>query len=584
MGSHGDNVTLQDWGHHELDSHYERYGAEEYDHVKVMREFVAWLKKNNLEPSDVKGFTPDGHVILKPKTQRANYKPDVMFSAEECTYCGYEMAISPCCETSYCSCQDFDCDCEKHYDPTGDNYPDIDDETGERYGNWEWSDDYWYQPKNAESFSAEGKCDLFCNGKNDRDKGSLFCVPCMEEWEERMKKNKDFQNLYNPPEDYYRAEELKRDSCCCGATKSKPCACMILGVMECNATCPCALEKERNWGGDSQGQLATALRNARIKGKEPKKPLKIEKLDAETSGQWEIGEQLEEAQMNAEFEGNKLMVGSHDFDDGSMMVGVGTEDIGADDPDFMEMMIDKTGKIDYFSLPLGKDGFQRTYGVKPSHYGKMVTEKETNASKGGDFDRKHAEPYAGRTPEQQAILDERKRKLDYRLALGAKYPRKCSFCLAGIHKGLEDGSLTQKEFDTYMNDPMFPTEGGCERHDYWIAEEEYYHPDGEYDDGGGEMGCGPCQWYGDYDIGMAPAAEHTCIECEEGVCEGCYDSKTEMCLECAHDKATVKEAPKGIDTFTEPFEESSLDSGTAKSIVVGIGIGLLACFGYNKWK
>ena len=115
-------------------------------------------------------------------------------------------------------------------------------------------------------------------------------------------------------------------------------------------------------------------------------------------------------------------------------------------------------------------------------------------------------------------------------------------------------------------------------------EEEYYHPDGEYDDGGGEMGCGPCQWYGDYDIGMAPAAEHTCIECEEGVCDGCYDSKTEMCLECAHDKATVKEAPKGIDTFTQPFEESSLDSGTVKSIAVGIGLGLLGCFGYNKWK
>jgi len=55
-----------------------------------------------------------------------------------------------------------------------------------------------------------------------------------------------------------------------------------------------------NWGGDPEGQLATALRNARIKAKQPKKPLKIEKLDAETSGQWEIGEQLEEAQMNAE--------------------------------------------------------------------------------------------------------------------------------------------------------------------------------------------------------------------------------------------------------------------------------------------
>ena len=115
----------------------------------------------------------------------------------------------------------------------------------------------------------------------------------------------------------------------------------------------------------------------------------------------------------------------------------------------------------------------------------------------------------------------RKRKQDYRLALGAKYPRKCTFCLAGIHEGLEDGSLTQEEFDTYMNDPMFPTPTGCERHDYWIAEDE---------------------------------------------------------------KATVKEATKGIDTFTKPFEESSLDSGTVKKVLVGLGIGALALFGYNKWK
>ena len=139
----------------------------------------------------------------------------------------------------------------------------------------------------------------------------------------------------------YGAEELKKDSCCCGATKSNPCACMIQGVMECNATCPCSLEKKgaetyedswekgvirlaidsgcfsdeyaewvyrqidgasstlnnprfkkiidkrwglnaENWGGDPEGKLALALQKARDKAKEPRKPLKIEKLEAET--------------------------------------------------------------------------------------------------------------------------------------------------------------------------------------------------------------------------------------------------------------------------------------------------------------
>jgi hypothetical protein len=42
----------------------------------------------------------------------------------------------------------------------------------------------------------------------------------------------------------FDAETLAKDSCCCGATKTDPCACMIKGVMECSATCPCSLEKK----------------------------------------------------------------------------------------------------------------------------------------------------------------------------------------------------------------------------------------------------------------------------------------------------------------------------------------------------
>ena len=70
---------------------------------------------------------------------------------------------------------------------------------------------------------------------------------------------------------------------------------------------------------------------------------------------------------DAEYMEEELMVGSHDFDDGSMMVGIGTD---VDDPDFMEMMIDADGDIEYFSLPIGEGGWMRSYKVKPSHYGK----------------------------------------------------------------------------------------------------------------------------------------------------------------------------------------------------------------------
>ena len=41
---------------------------------------------------------------------------------------------------------------------------------------------------------------------------------------------------------------------------------------------------------------------------------------------------------------------------------------------------------------------------------------------------------------------------------------------------------------------------------------------------------------------------------------------------------------KGIDTFTQPFEEASLDSGGTKKVLLGIGLGIIGYFGYNKWK
>ena len=115
---------------------------------------------------------------------------------------------------------------------------------------------------------------------------------------------------------------------------------------------------------------------------------------------------------NAQIDGEKLMVGGYDFDDGSMMVGVGTEDIGSQDPDFMEMMIDKDGKIKYFTMPMGGNDYQRLYKPKPAHYGKMKTQNETNESAGGDFiridgDGKHAETFGVETYDEKGmrILD-----------------------------------------------------------------------------------------------------------------------------------------------------------------------------------
>ena len=105
---------------------------------------------------------------------------------------------------------------------------------------------------------------------------------------------------------------------------------------------------------------------------------------------------------DAQMDGEKLRVGGYDFADGSLMVGVGTEDIGSQDPDFMSMIIDKDGKLKYFTMPMGENDYQRLYKPKPAHYGKMKTQNETNESAGGDFIRIDGDrnamfeaPYAG---------------------------------------------------------------------------------------------------------------------------------------------------------------------------------------------
>ena len=115
-----------------------------------------------------------------------------------------------------------------------------------------------------------------------------------------------------------------------------------------------------------------------------------------------------------EIDGEKLMVSSSNFDDGSMIVSVGTTDFNNyGDSDFMEIMINKEGKIDYLTLPVGKDDYQRMYKIKPSHYGRMKTQNETNESAGGDFiridgDGKYAESFGA---EGQPIYERKYRQI-----------------------------------------------------------------------------------------------------------------------------------------------------------------------------
>ena len=81
-------------------------------------------------------------------------------------------------------------------------------------------------------------------------KGSII-----DSWRQ-VKKDGFSKELYQPIEKGAEKGELKKDSCCCGATKKNPCECMYEGVMNCSATspmCPCykAINKgvtDKYWG------------------------------------------------------------------------------------------------------------------------------------------------------------------------------------------------------------------------------------------------------------------------------------------------------------------------------------------------
>jgi len=101
---------------------------------------------------------------------------------------------------------------------------------------------------------CKGSCDCSEDeGKNEIPLQNVFCecgfgqpygsgMPC--ESCEPIAEKIESHNRKAQLKAKFSAESLKKDSCCCGATKSKPCACMIQGIMECSATCPCSLEKK----------------------------------------------------------------------------------------------------------------------------------------------------------------------------------------------------------------------------------------------------------------------------------------------------------------------------------------------------
>lgn len=112
--------------------------------------------------------------------------------------------------------------------------------------------EYEKSQQGAESFGAEDTKGYYepyafcewCSDEIQKEsdavsmRGEIICKGCKEAWGEQ------------PVDGGFGAEskvELKRDSCCCGATVENPCLCMKEGVMNCSSVepkCPCYAAKD----------------------------------------------------------------------------------------------------------------------------------------------------------------------------------------------------------------------------------------------------------------------------------------------------------------------------------------------------
>ena len=447
----------------------------------------------------------------------------------------------------------------------------------------------------------------------------------------------------------YRAEGEK-DSCCCGATKIHPCACMIQGIETCSATCPCSLEKK---GAESFGDRVCNICNeikptraykfGRFVGMyEPVQViirdycdpcaesdgLTITK-DAEGIGQWEIGEQLEEAQMNAEDEKEKCPLCSEKIDfeeayielprslcDGCYDAVMEKRHDHAYSAELIASSV-KFGAGEYIDFGLG--GY---HTVPLPHFDFMEDVTYGDDIQIGfaiNVDAIDRWEIQGLGPGGWIYLD--------------RYPE----ALQALK--IETGEWLEKNgFDLKDGDYSHDNDGWV----YWtfpnsaIPTTPCDHSNGNWKEDVDLVGdnmvigvkCIDCgaKWSGSATLeeekrhDHAYSAESFATEGKFFVCDACEETLPlklrnrslkvaqefgmgigDICRPCVKRIKSYEEevkklnppktwadyynAPtKGIDTFTQPFEESSLDSGTVKKVLVGLGIGALALIGYNKWK
>ena len=359
--------------------------------------------------------------------------------------------------------------------------------------------------------------------------------------------------------------------------------------------------EEWNWGGDPEGQLATALRKARIKLKKPRKPLKIEKLDAEEGGffQLEVKYKMEDGwEHHSDYDNEEDATGAY-------------YDIYLKYPEVVLLEVDSEGDGDVLYR-------QRNYDVQSAEtsgqweIGEQLEEAQMNAETEMERYNKHMDEILEvkarllqENEDGEMYIDDPDQEAEndaiYEV-LSKYYPEEYD---AETFEGIPQ-SVSGLEAVEDVRCDKYELEVNFENEDMVIVSGEELKAimdDGwDLDSVRSFEGAGmsllftrnPNRAFRAEDkepMGLTITREyeryldslpHTKVNKKDRM----FHKDSPMTYSEFQDAylAKMKKRKKISGLLSDPFDELSLDSGGMKSVVVGIGIGLLACFGYSKWK
>ena len=229
--SHG-NVPLMDWAEHEEESHGERYGAEEFEAEKSYQE--------KIPPFTDKDIWNQGFYSQKVYPLVNDHDPQKLLTP-------IENGIPLIESGSIYNLPKVNYDSVKGIQITWgellkigkleviDNLIHI---GGSRYI-WKTMKTVFKKlPKNTVmQIKAFENVPCVITFTYEGQEWYYTQAPQLEYWEQD-----EIRGKYTA--ETFEERKLKKDSCCCGATKKNPCECMYQGISPCSSTCPCALENK----------------------------------------------------------------------------------------------------------------------------------------------------------------------------------------------------------------------------------------------------------------------------------------------------------------------------------------------------